>query len=315
MKRMLCLTAVFTLCLCLLTGCGCEHQWQEATCTTPKTCTKCQETEGEVLGHNWQEATCTEPKTCSLCGLTEGDILPHHWVEVSCAAPKHCSLCSLTEGEALPHTWQEANYQRAQSCSLCGAQEGQPLPADFEVHGLVCNMEENTEYIYRSCTDRNASLPITGTVLITDYKVFSSDDTHAAKEGYEWRSIQVSVSFQAENAKDNGLRLNRWIEDYYDVDEWKSSINLGNNGDMTYQINYLGQVWEAYCVIENYRWTGWVEDVNTYSETMYFQVPVGYDGVVIAFLDASSVPKTPYLHETAPVTDYADENSLFFRLK
>lgn len=314
MKRIVVLTAVFVLCLCLLAGCSCKHEWQDAGCTTPKTCTKCQEVEGEALGHGWQEATCTNPKTCSLCALTEGDVLPHSWVEVSCAAPKHCSACALTEGEALAHTWQEANYQRAQSCTVCGAEEGQPLPADFETGGLTCTMEAGTEYPYHSCTDRNASLPVTGTAKISNYQIFESDDTHAAKEGYEWRSVQVEVSFDAENAKNNGMRLNCWIEDYYDVDEWKKTIRLGNRGDMTYSVNYLGQEQEIYCIIENYYWSGWVDDVNTFYQTMYFQVPVGYDGVVVAFLDSSTLPKNAANHAKTAVSDVANENSLFFRL-
>lgn len=314
MKRTLCLLAVFTLCLGLFTGCSCTHEWQEANCTTAKTCTKCQEVEGEALGHSWQDATCAEPRTCTICALTEGEALTHDWVDVSCAAPRHCSLCDLTEGEALPHTWQEANYQRAQSCSVCGAQEGLPLPADFEVNGLVCNMEADTAYPYHSCTDRNANLPVTGTAMVSDFRIFASDSTHAAKEGYEWRSVQVDVSFDAENARDNGMRLNCWIEDYYDVDEWKKSIQLGSNADMTYRIQYLGEEKEIRCVIENYRWTGWVEDINTYSQTMYFQVPVGYDGVVVALLDPSTMPKNASNHKNTPVSQVADENSLFFRL-
>ena len=31
--------------------------------------------------HDWVEATCTEPKTCSVCGATEGDPLGHNWAE------------------------------------------------------------------------------------------------------------------------------------------------------------------------------------------------------------------------------------------
>lgn len=55
----------------------CSHEWIDATCTAPKTCSKCEKTEGESLGHSWEEATCTEPKTCSRCGLTEGEALGH----------------------------------------------------------------------------------------------------------------------------------------------------------------------------------------------------------------------------------------------
>lgn len=94
----------------LLTGCGCEHEWAEATCRTPKTCNLCRETEGEALGHTWAEVTCAAPKTCTACGETEGEALPHRWVE--------------------------ANYQEPQTCSECGAIEGEPLPTLFDELGL-----------------------------------------------------------------------------------------------------------------------------------------------------------------------------------
>ena len=55
-----------------LTACGHTHTWEEATCTTPKTCSTCGETEGEPLGHtveNWE--TITEP-TCTVEGTKSG---------------------------------------------------------------------------------------------------------------------------------------------------------------------------------------------------------------------------------------------------
>ena len=65
---LLCITLVISLC-----SCACRHEWQEATCTEPKTCIKCGETEGEPAGHKWEEATVDRPKNCSVCGLTEGE--------------------------------------------------------------------------------------------------------------------------------------------------------------------------------------------------------------------------------------------------
>ncbi|MGM9631855.1 MAG: hypothetical protein ACI3XL_02030 [Eubacteriales bacterium] len=53
-----------------------EHDWNDATCTSPKTCKNCETTDGEALGHTWVEATYTDPKTCSVCGATEGEPLP-----------------------------------------------------------------------------------------------------------------------------------------------------------------------------------------------------------------------------------------------
>ena len=54
---------------------GCEHNWTDATCTTPKTCSVCGAIEGEALGHSWVDATYEAPKTCSVCGATEGEPL------------------------------------------------------------------------------------------------------------------------------------------------------------------------------------------------------------------------------------------------
>lgn len=45
----------------------CNHNWRNATCTTPKTCEKCNLTEGEANGHWWHEATCTDGKICTVC--------------------------------------------------------------------------------------------------------------------------------------------------------------------------------------------------------------------------------------------------------
>ena len=46
----------------------CEHDWADADCDTPKTCSKCQATEGEALGHSYDNALDTE---CNNgCGTT-----------------------------------------------------------------------------------------------------------------------------------------------------------------------------------------------------------------------------------------------------
>ncbi|MBQ4091654.1 MAG: hypothetical protein IJC64_05000 [Clostridia bacterium] len=105
----------------------CDHKWVDATCTAPKTCSTCAETEGEALGHTWIDAACTAPKTCSTCAETEGEALGHVWIDATCTAPKTCSTCAETEGEALGHTWIDATCIAPKTCSTCAETEGEAL--------------------------------------------------------------------------------------------------------------------------------------------------------------------------------------------
>ena len=103
------------------------HDWGEADCTTPKTCSVCNTTEGEPLGHKWVAADCDTPKTCSVCSVTEGEALGHTWTDATCTTPKTCSVCKATEGESLGHTWTDATCTTPKTCSVCKATEGAPL--------------------------------------------------------------------------------------------------------------------------------------------------------------------------------------------
>ena len=58
-----------------LSACVHKHTWIEATCTMPKTCTQCNETEGDVLEHTWIDANYQQAKTCSVCESTDGEPL------------------------------------------------------------------------------------------------------------------------------------------------------------------------------------------------------------------------------------------------
>lgn len=151
-KRVWSLFLFMLLLTVLLTGCSCNHEWEEATCTEPKTCTLCSETEGEPLGHIWKEATCTEAKTCEVCGETEGKALGHTWKEATCTLAKECSVCGKIEGSELGHDpegvtcteagtckrcgksipaaghkWKEATCTEPKTCSVCGTVEGEAL--------------------------------------------------------------------------------------------------------------------------------------------------------------------------------------------
>ncbi len=123
MKKILLIFATIIMCILLLSGCGCRHQWSEADCASPKTCTLCGESEGEKLAHQWTVATCATPKTCSLCKETQGDALAHRWEDATCLTPETCSECDVSRGEILEHTYSEWSFETdtmSRSCSLCG---------------------------------------------------------------------------------------------------------------------------------------------------------------------------------------------------
>ena len=129
MKKVLSLIAILCLALVFCVGCDlfpqpttnapCEHDWTDATCVAPKTCSECGETEGEALGHNaievfGQAPTCTEPGQtnfvyCDVCdkNLSEAkEIAPlGHTEETVAGKAPTCTEAGLTDGK---------------KCSVCG---------------------------------------------------------------------------------------------------------------------------------------------------------------------------------------------------
>lgn len=73
-KKMISLLLIAAMALTLC-ACGHEHVWTPATCTEPKTCAECGETEGEALGHVFKAATHFDAPECAVCGAVEGEPL------------------------------------------------------------------------------------------------------------------------------------------------------------------------------------------------------------------------------------------------
>lgn len=122
------ITGVLLLCgMLLLTGCGHEHVWEEATCEMPKHCAECEVTEGVALEHRWKDATCMTAKTCELCGATEGDALWHEFLPATCETAKTCSVCGQTKGEPLAHGGRTVG-----DCDLCGESLNKDLVLQME---------------------------------------------------------------------------------------------------------------------------------------------------------------------------------------
>ena len=85
------------------------HEWGEWTVSKAPTCTAagektrqckgCGEEESlviELVEHDWREATCTTPKTCANCGTTSGEALSHSYTQevVKKEALKSAATCT-----------------------------------------------------------------------------------------------------------------------------------------------------------------------------------------------------------------------------
>lgn len=144
----------------------CEHDWIDATCTTPKTCKLCGATEGEPLGHieetiQGYAADCTntgltDGVRCSRCGeiLVPQQVIPalgHEFVEISrtdasCETDGQivyrCSRCNEEKTEvisALGHDYGDwvvtkqpevgVPGEQQKTCKRCGDVVTEEIPA------------------------------------------------------------------------------------------------------------------------------------------------------------------------------------------
>ena len=202
-----------------LSACGHEHEWKEATCTTPKTCMTCEETEGEALGHEWEGATCTEPKTCVTCGETEGEALGHEWEEATCTEPKTCVTCGETEGEALGHEWSEATCIELKTCATCGETEGELTEHDLNDTGKcnVCgkqigyalNSSNYKQYLNITFNPEKIDSPYDlweGTKLTVNVEPIKNVDFENVRVDYEYTEYLTSYyRIDGEALKDNKI--------------------------------------------------------------------------------------------------------------
>ena len=204
----------------------CNHEWQEATCTEPKVCTKCGETEGEALGHDWQEATCSTPKTCLRCGETEGSALGHdvvEWIttkEATCAEAGEqtgvCTRCGETQTKTIAkvaHT--EGEWETTKQPSVTST--GSVTPGQKELKCSVCGETIKIESVTLEVTTsqvnalRKASSYLSftafshsGLVDQLEFEGFSNEDATFAADycGADWneqaaKKAQSYLSFTA----------------------------------------------------------------------------------------------------------------------
>ena len=155
------------------------HDWDDATCTAPKTCSVCNATEGEALDHTpGEEATCTTPQTCTECGETLVEALGHVWVNGFCSRPE----CGISDGHICDYeavetqpTCEEDGYI-TYTCAVCKASYTEvsktALGHDWDnACDTTCN-RENCEYT-RTITHDYESTVTAPTCTVGGYTTYT----------------------------------------------------------------------------------------------------------------------------------------------
>lgn len=283
MKRKWILLPIMCTFAISLAGCGHEHVWADATCLAPKTCSECEETEGEVADHKWIEATCEKAKYCEVCGETEGQPLGHEWLEPTYTEPKTCALCSLTEGEPLPEPYCVKNnitFENLQDMELPFATAFSEDGEIVEIDGLWAD-PGMAHYSFGEITIEPSEQE--GYIDVTiPYEVSLSAevylDTTKFGGGFRieasWAALSVGDSYTGLFVPSQGTYgsdTNQYIKDF----EW--------NGN-TYTLSYTKDTNSESGFTD---WTGGDESIYncTYdlsADIVYtITVPEGYDGAVL----------------------------------
>ena len=175
--------------------------------------------------------------------------------------------------------------------------------------GLSCNVEAGKEYNYITRCYSNEDIPIAGKAVF-NYQVFTTDATHPAKDGYEWKKVTVSTTYSGRNVQQYGCQYALLYDlDYYTLENTSvSNTPPVETAIAEKTVNYNGF---DYPVTSNYEVlsTEWIDEESICITVSYeCQVPVGYDGMVVAFYNAAN-------RDAAAPLDKLDSASLIFRME
>ena len=192
------------------------HKWTDATCTTPKTCSVCQATEGNALGHSygdvsyaWSEdgKTCTATRSCGTCGDGEetmtATVTPEVTIEPTCTAMGTTTYTASFNVEwaktqttarqdvaALDHDWADTLTQGETKhwydCSRCDATK------DAADHGYTWETtKEATCYTDGSKTGTcECGATATETIKATGAHTYS--ESYTTEDGKHWKKCTTS---------------------------------------------------------------------------------------------------------------------------
>lgn len=181
---LICLLAVFFL-VNLLLGFSiahflnrqCNHNWQDANCTSPKICTKCNAVSGDALGHTvsaWHvssKSSCVEyglqQGSCAICGETVSKTIaltehtPGDWTvrteptqNQSGTRVKYCTICKKeVESESFTLSLEEIKSLYKMRCKIISYDDLARSPEKHKGEYVVF-----TGYVVQICSEASSAL-------------------------------------------------------------------------------------------------------------------------------------------------------------
>ncbi|MBQ7896709.1 MAG: Ig-like domain-containing protein, partial [Oscillospiraceae bacterium] len=220
------------------------HEYLNATCTAPKTCGRCEATEGEALGHKYEngmcsvcyalcahsggEASCTELAVCEICGLSYGE-LGHVGGVASCEALAVCEKCSQPYGD-YGHKGGSADCEEKAVCELCGQPYGEPLGHKYnEQH--ECSVCGEKEPLLMMAPPKSGGLTITGKIEINIGATTKLD----ANDTVTWTSSDSAIAEVNADGEVTGKKGGNVTITATD----------GNNNEATHSIHVHEYAWDT----------------------------------------------------------------------
>ena len=192
-------------------------------------------------------------------------------------------------------------WRFAAVAAVCGI-EGEPLPGYLAQNSLLTRIQSELIAKYTTCTNVRPDLNTTGSIFVSEMDTFDYDSRHRTKKGFEWRRVYVSASFSDNRSMLYGSNISFAVADYYQPLELKKA-----GKKQTFTVRYNDQDYKCTASFEDMG-LYYTEDSSIFEMTCCFQVPIGYDGVVLAFYNGSLDIDGMQLNQVE------DENLLLFRI-
>ena len=300
---------MLSIALALVLAAGCASNEPAATVPAARAPAE-PEVEETAHTHMWIDADCQNPRTCADCGETEGTPTAHDFAGATCQEPAVCTQCGEADSETAAHEWRDANFQEPQKCTVCGITEGVPLTPGLLSRGYALS-ELDSVHDFEVPTFQDRSVTTIGQLRVYDLEIIESNETHEAREGFEWRIAHLYLEFSDSNQQRYGHAIFYGTLDYYtpDID---SASGPGNHGSQT--VNFYGNDYQSEWKFEVLR-EGPSGRAYVYEVVFSFLVPVGYDGAAIFIGNAGFINEGSPMPSTIILANEFDDSTMFFGLR